>query len=117
MLEAKEEMRREPERAAAVAPAFPFERTLIIVPAYNEAGRVGAVVADVRASVPDADLLVVDDGSSDDTAAEARSAGASVLSLPVNLGYGAALQTGYKYAVRRDYGYVGQLDGDGQHLA
>lgn len=93
------------------------ERMLVVIPAYNEAGRVGAVVQDVRRHMAAADILVIDDGSSDDTAQEALEAGAAVMSLPVNLGYGAALQTGYKYAVRRGYDIVGQIDADGQHPA
>jgi glycosyltransferase involved in cell wall biosynthesis len=93
------------------------DRTLIIIPALNEAGRIGTVVSDVRKSVPSGDVLVVDDGSSDTTAEEATMAGARVLSLPVNLGYGAALQAGYKAAVRQGYSVIGQIDGDGQHDA
>ena len=89
---------------------------IVLIPAFNEAGRVGRVVSEVRATLPAADVLVVNDGSSDDTVAESRAAGARVLSLPVNLGYGAALQSGYKYAVRHGYDIVGQVDGDGQHL-
>jgi glycosyltransferase involved in cell wall biosynthesis len=93
------------------------EKLLIIIPAYNEAGRVGAVVADVRRVLPEADVLVIDDGSEDATCAEARRAGAIALSLPTNGGYGTALQTGYKYAVRNGYTLVGQIDADGQHRA
>lgn len=93
------------------------ERVLIVIPAYNEQGKVGAVVHDVRENLPQADVLVVDDGSADATAAEARAAGARVVSLPLNLGYGAALQTGYKSAVRDGYPIVGQIDADGQHSA
>ncbi|RKQ92878.1 hypothetical protein C8N24_2734 [Solirubrobacter pauli] len=92
-------------------------RILITIPAYNEAGRVGAVVRDVHSVLPEADVLVIDDGSKDTTAAEAHEAGAAVLSLPVNSGYGAALQTGYKYAVRHGYPVLGQIDADGQHQA
>jgi glycosyltransferase involved in cell wall biosynthesis len=88
---------------------------LIVIPAYNEEGRVGRVVRELRAHVPSADVLVVNDGSADRTALEAAQAGASVVTLPVNLGYGAALQTGFKYAVRRGYEIVGQADADGQH--
>lgn len=88
-----------------------------MIPAYNEAGRVGAVVRDVRAELPDAGVLVIDDGSADGTASEAGEAGATVLSLPLNSGYGAALQTGYKYAVRHGYEVIGQIDADGQHQA
>ena len=93
------------------------EKLLIVIPAYNEAGRVGAVVADVRRVLPEADVLVIDDGSEDATSAEAASAGALALSLPTNCGYGTALQTGYKYAVRHGYTLVGQIDADGQHQA
>lgn len=92
-------------------------RLLIILPAYNEAGRVGDVVRDVRGVLPDADVLVIDDGSADETAAEAGAAGAIVLPLPLNSGYGAALQTGYKFAVRGGYTRIGQIDADGQHQA
>ncbi len=93
------------------------EKLLIVIPAYNEAGRVGAVVRDVHGTLPRADVLVVDDGSRDATAQEAAAAGAIALSLPVNGGYGTALQTGYKYAVRHGYTLVGQIDADGQHQA
>lgn len=86
-----------------------------MIPAFNEAERVGAVVAGVRKSLPEADVLVVDDGSSDSTSLMARRAGATPLRLPMNLGYGAALQTGYKWAVRSGYTLVGQMDADGQH--
>src|SRR5437773_917110 len=78
-------------------------KLLIVIPAYNEGGRVGAVVADVRQALPDADVVVIDDGSEDATPAEAAAAGAIALSLPANCGYGIALQTGYKYAVRHGY--------------
>jgi glycosyltransferase involved in cell wall biosynthesis len=90
---------------------------LVVIPAYNEADNVAAVVADVRSSLPRFDVLVVDDGSQDETADIARHAGASVLRLPVNSGYGVALQTGYKYAVRHSYRIVAQMDADGQHRA
>jgi glycosyltransferase involved in cell wall biosynthesis len=92
-------------------------KLLVIIPAYNEAGRVGGVIADVRRELPHADVLVVDDGSEDATAREAAAAGAIVVRLPVNCGYGTALQTGYKYAARHDYAFVGQIDADGQHRA
>jgi glycosyltransferase involved in cell wall biosynthesis len=90
---------------------------LIVIPAFNEAKRVGDVVRDVRHHLPGADVVVVDDGSADTTSFEAQGAGATVLTLPVNLGYGGALQTGYKYAVREGYDVIGQIDADGQHRA
>jgi glycosyltransferase involved in cell wall biosynthesis len=91
------------------------DRILVVVPAYNEAQNIGRAVRNVRKVVPAADVLVVDDGSLDATAAVARDAGAKVISLPFNLGYGVALQTGFKYALQRDYDYVVQMDADGQH--
>lgn len=74
-----------------------------------------ALVTRIRALHPTADVLVVNDGSTDDTADAARSAGAQVVSLPFNLGYGAALQTGYRVALDGGYQRVVQMDGDGQH--
>ena len=88
---------------------------MILLPAYNEAGRIAPVLKAVRATVPEAHLVVVDDGSTDATAAQARAAGATVLPLPQNMGYGVALQTGYKYALLRGFDYLIQLDSDGQH--
>jgi len=90
-------------------------RQLLIIPAWNEARSIAAVVAECRATAPDFDVLVIDDGSSDATAAIARKAGAKVVSHPFNIRYGAALQTGYLYALRHDYAVVVQLDADGQH--
>ncbi|MFN8160111.1 MAG: glycosyltransferase family 2 protein [Solirubrobacterales bacterium] len=92
-------------------------RTLIFIPAWNEEGSISAVVAEVRAALPEADVLVVDDGSTDATAAAARGAGATVASLPFNQGLGAALQTGYLFALREGYDLCAHLDGDGQHPA
>jgi glycosyltransferase involved in cell wall biosynthesis len=90
-------------------------KPLVVVPAYNEAARIGRVLAGIRAAVPDATVLVVDDGSSDDTAAVARAAGARVVRLPFNLGAGVAAQTGYRLALREGHDCVVHLDGDGQH--
>lgn len=92
-------------------------RTALVIPAYREAGRVGAVVRAVHAQGLGLDVLVVDDGSPDATAAEARSAGAIVVSHPYNLGYGCALHTGYCFAWRHGYQRVLQMDADGQHEA
>ncbi|HEU5143333.1 MAG TPA: glycosyltransferase family 2 protein [Solirubrobacterales bacterium] len=90
-------------------------RTLVFIPAWNEADSVAAVVADVRKRLPGADVLVIDDGSTDRTTAVAREAGARVASLPFNQGLGAALQTGYLYALREGYDFCAHLDADGQH--
>jgi glycosyltransferase involved in cell wall biosynthesis len=90
-------------------------RTLVFIPAWNEADSVGGVIAGVRERLPGADVLVVDDGSTDATAARARAAGATVASLPFNQGLGAALQTGYLYALREGYEFCAHLDADGQH--
>ena len=92
-------------------------RTLLIIPALNEAANIARVVACARRRLPEVDLLVIDDGSCDATAALARGAGAMVLSLPYNLGIGAAVQTGFAFADRRGYAYVLRSDGDGQHGA
>jgi glycosyltransferase involved in cell wall biosynthesis len=73
------------------------------------------VIQGVRHNAPGIDILVIDDGSPDGTATEAQAAGALVASLPFNMGYGVALQTGFKYARRHGYEYVIQIDGDGQH--
>lgn len=89
--------------------------TLILIPAYNEARTIGGLLGAITERDPSAPILVVDDGSSDGTANAARAAGARVISHPVNLGYGAALQTGYRYALRENFARVIQLDADGQH--
>lgn len=92
-------------------------RKLVFIPAWNEENSIQAVIADAREHVPGADLMVVDDGSTDRTADLARRAGALVASLPFNQGVGAAHQTAYIYALRHRYEICGQLDGDGQHPA
>jgi polyprenyl-phospho-N-acetylgalactosaminyl synthase len=89
--------------------------TCVVVPAYNEAATIGAVVSDLRASF--SCVICVDDGSSDGTAELARAAGAIVVRHPVNLGQGAALQTGFDYVLRfTDARHCVTFDGDGQHL-
>ncbi|HLU40600.1 MAG TPA: glycosyltransferase family 2 protein [Planctomycetota bacterium] len=88
---------------------------MVLIPAYNEADRIGAVVSRVRTVVPDARIVVIDDGSRDGTASVAAAAGAEVLSHAVNLGYGSALQTGYLFARARGIDRLVQLDADGQH--
>jgi glycosyltransferase involved in cell wall biosynthesis len=90
-------------------------RTLVFIPAWNEEASVPAVIGGVREGLPEADVLVIDDGSTDATAARAREAGALVASLPFNQGLGAALQTGYLHALREGYDCCAHLDADGQH--
>lgn len=90
-------------------------KAIILIPAYNEEARIAEVVRDVHSAVPDYDILVVNDGSSDNTAAAAEAAGATVLSHPFNMGYGVTIQTGYKYAHAKGYDFLVQIDGDGQH--
>lgn len=91
------------------------DRVLVIVPAWNEARNVGATLREIRSASPLYDVAVVDDGSSDNTAAIARAAGATVLSLPFNLGVGGAMRTGFTYAQRMGYRRAIQVDADGQH--
>lgn len=90
-------------------------RVLIIVPAWNEQASIGATVAEIRSSLSEADLLVVDDGSSDQTRQRAVEAGATVCSLPYNLGVGGAMRAGYRFALRHGYDVAVQIDADGQH--
>ena len=90
-------------------------RRLAIVPAYNEERCVGRVIEEIRAFDPAFEVLVVDDGSHDATAAVAREHGARVVRLPFNLGIGGAVQTGYRYAREHDFDVAVQIDGDGQH--
>lgn len=89
-------------------------RTLLIIPALNEAGSITGVIFAARQHFS-GDIAVIDDGSEDDTGALARAAGAAVLRHPCNLGIGAAVQTGFLYALRQGYDFVVRQDGDGQH--
>ncbi len=98
---------------AHASPAGP--RRLAVVPAFNEESSVGAVIDEIRAADPAFEILVVDDGSSDGTAAVARAHGAHVVSLPFNLGIGGAVQTGYRFARQHGFDLAVQIDGDGQH--
>jgi glycosyltransferase involved in cell wall biosynthesis len=92
-------------------------RALVIVPAYNEEAAIETVLKDLRRHAPWADVLVVNDGSTDGTLAAARRGGARVLDLPVNLGIGGAVQSGFLYAYKQGYDLAFQFDGDGQHRA
>ena len=93
------------------------KKIVIMIPAYNEAQNLPAVIADIRRQPLDVDILVVNDGSVDDTAVVARNNGAFVVDLPYNLGIGGVVQTGYRFAYEMGYDIVGRLDGDGQHDA
>ena len=90
-------------------------KLLILIPAFNEEGAVGAVVQEVEGVMPHVPILVVDDCSADATGQIARSAGANVLSLPYHLGLGGCVQAGYRLAFELGYDYVIRVDGDGQH--
>lgn len=92
-----------------------YEKTLLIIPAYNEGGAIAAVVREVKEKCAGLDVLVIDDCSRDGTATEAKMAGAGVLRLPCHLGLGGAVQAGYKLAFERGYERVVRIDGDGQH--
>jgi len=94
---------------------MPTSRHLAVVPAYNESGTVARVVRSIREAEPDFDVLVIDDGSTDDTAQAAAAAGARVVRHPFNLGIGGAVQSGFVYAKENGYDYMVQVDGDGQH--
>jgi glycosyltransferase involved in cell wall biosynthesis len=98
------------------AQASAYHGTVVIIPAYNEEGSLPQLLEDVVVALPGAAVVVVDDGSADATGEVARSRGATVLQHPFNMGYGAALQTGFRWALERGADYAVQLDADGQHL-
>jgi len=88
---------------------------LVAIPAWNEQESIADVIAKVQEHRPGADILVVNDGSTDDTADRASTAGATVVSLPFNVGVGGAMRTAFLYAKRHGYGALVQVDADGQH--
>jgi hypothetical protein len=92
-------------------------RVLAIIPAFNEADSLPTVLCDLHTHIPRADVVVVNDGSTDATSTVARAHGAWVVDLPINLGIGGAVQTGLTFALRGGYDVAFQFDGDGQHLA
>jgi glycosyltransferase involved in cell wall biosynthesis len=104
-----------PDRVTEAVPAAGIQlKCLILVPAFNESKSVGKLVKRLNRLLPDFDVLVIDDGSTDDTARRVP-AGTAVVSLPFNLGIGGAMQTGYRYAALHRYDVAVQVDGDGQH--
>ncbi len=102
-------------RPAPTEAQVPTLRRIAVVPAYNEEASIGAVVRELRALDPELAVVVIDDGSVDQTARVARLAGAKVVCLPYNLGIGGAVQTGYQYALAHGFDVAVQVDGDGQH--
>ena len=94
-----------------------MSKRLVIIPAYNERGNILKTVEDVQKNAPDFDYIVVNDCSTDDTLALCREHGLNVVSLPLNLGIGGGVQTGYLYAAEHGYDIAAQFDGDGQHNA
>jgi len=90
-------------------------KTLIIIPAYNEAKNLAGLLGRIKSVCPEHDLIVVNDSSSDNTLSVCRRYGVNVIDLPVNLGIGGAVQSGYRYALYKNYDAAVQVDGDGQH--
>jgi glycosyltransferase involved in cell wall biosynthesis len=93
----------------------PSAKTLVVIPAYNEADALPMTLTDLRSAQPDLDVVVVDDGSADATADAARAAGVAVVQLPFNLGVGGAVRTGLRFAHDRGYHRTVVFDADGQH--
>lgn len=92
-----------------------LKNTAVLIPVYNEEANIQKVINNIKAVIREARIIIVDDGSSDNSVEIALRAGAVVVNHPFNLGYGATLQTGYKYALRKGFKNVVQIDGDGQH--
>lgn len=90
-------------------------KILVIIPAYNEEESIANVVETVKREYKNCDVLVVNDGSTDNTLEEAKKTSAILIDLPNNLGIGGAVQTGYLYALKNKYDIAIQVDGDGQH--
>jgi len=103
------------EAPAGLDPRLAALHRVALVPAYNEEGSIGAVIDEIRSADPEIEIVVVDDGSRDDTAGAAAARGARVLRLPFNLGIGGAVQTGYRYAHENGFELALRVDGDGQH--
>lgn len=91
--------------------------TLVIIPAYNERDNILNTIADIEKNAPFADYVVINDCSTDDTKEFLKNAQANYIDLPINLGIGGGVQTGYRYAMDNGYDIAIQFDGDGQHEA
>lgn len=94
-----------------------MNESLVVIPAYNEEDNIAEVLQGIKKLDMPLDILVVNDGSRDNTMKEVLKENVSIINLPYNMGYGAALQTGFKYASIKGYRYVVQFDADGQHSA
>lgn len=92
-------------------------KKLVIIPAFNEEGNLEKTIDDIKENAPDFDYVIINDCSTDNTLEMCRRHGFSYLNLPVNLGIGGAVQTGYRYAYYHGYDIAVQFDGDGQHSA
>ncbi|MBP3459461.1 MAG: glycosyltransferase family 2 protein [Lachnospiraceae bacterium] len=92
-------------------------KSIVIIPAYNEEKSIEKTVEDIRQNAPEFDYVIVNDCSRDATLKVCMEKGMHVLNLPINLGIGGAVQTGYRYAYKNGYDFAVQFDGDGQHDA
>lgn len=92
-------------------------KTILIIPAYNEQENILRTIQDIEANAPDVDYVVINDCSKDNTKGILKDYGANYLDLPINLGIGGGVQTGYRYAMEHGYDIAIQFDGDGQHDA
>lgn len=88
---------------------------LVILPAFNEEKTIGAVIAETKKAIPFSEILVINDGSTDGTLAAVAAGGVTAINHPFNLGYGAALQTGFRFATKKGFDFVITMDADGQH--
>lgn len=90
-------------------------RIAVIIPAYNEEKSIGTLIDELKKTVPYLDVIVINDGSKDETTTVVRSKNVVLLDLPCNLGVGSAVQAGFKYTFEKGYNFVVRIDGDGQH--
>lgn len=93
------------------------KRVLFVIPAHNEEKNIKSVIKDIKSNVPYADIVIINDWSTDKTKDIVEKEDVVLLNMPFNVGYASAVQTGIKYAYEKDYDYVIQFDGDGQHIA